>query len=130
MQRELPDATEIEGLLNAAGIRLKDAENGELETANRFYLAYSAAHTSAVAALRVHGYRAKNRIIVFQALQHTVGWSPPRWRVLLNAHSLRNDMDYESVGEVDAKIAEEVLNAAKELVRDVSALAKRTIYGR
>lgn len=126
----MPDATEIGGLLDAAGIRLRDAENGELETANRFYLAYSAAHTTAVAALRVHGYRAKNRIIVFQTLQHTVGWSPPRWRVLLNAHSLRNDMDYEGVGEVDNKIAEAVLNAAKELVRDVSALANRTIYRR
>lgn len=105
--------------------RLKDADNKELETANRFYLAYGSAHASAVAALRIHGYRAKNRSIVFQALQHTVGWTPPRWRVLLNAHDLRNDMDYEGVGEVDDKITSDLFLAAKQLARDVTALAKK-----
>lgn len=104
---------------------MKDAANKELETANRFYLAYGSAHASAVAALRLHGYRAKNRSIVFQALQHTVGWAPARWRVLLNAHDLRNDMDYEGVGEVDDTIANALLAAAKQLARDVTALANK-----
>lgn len=125
LQRQAPDSSEIATLLKSARTRLKGADNKELETANRFYLAYGSAHASAVAALRLHGYRAKNRSIVFQALQHTVGWAPAGWRVLLNAHNLRNDMDYEGVGEVDDTIAGALLAAAKQLARDVTALSKR-----
>lgn len=52
-----------------------------------FDLAYNAAHALALAALRWHGYRSENRYLVFQALAHTVGFPPAKWRVLDLCHN-------------------------------------------
>ena len=62
--------------------RLKDAENSTLELERKFLLAYNAAHSLGLAALRWHGYRPDNRYIVFQALPHTLGLGPEVWRIL------------------------------------------------
>lgn len=56
---------EFEGLLLEATATLKDAKNTALAIESRFTLAYSAAYAVALAALRWHGYRPRNRQVVF-----------------------------------------------------------------
>jgi hypothetical protein len=73
---------ELAGLLRSGTARLKDARNATLALESRFDLAYNAAHSLSLAALRRMGYRAGNRYIVFQALPHTLGLGPEVWRVL------------------------------------------------
>ena len=73
LKADPPAAAELEGLLASGSARLTDAQNEQLTFESRFDLAYNAAHSLALAALRFHGYRSENRYIVFQVLPHTVG---------------------------------------------------------
>ena len=72
LKAEPPDQAEFDGLLRSARNRLPDAQNPGLNPESRFSLAYDAAHSLALAALRWHGYRSENRYIVFQILGSTV----------------------------------------------------------
>lgn len=65
------DQNEFIGLINSGKARLNDALNTTLAQESRFDLAYNAAHSFALAALRKQNYRANNRYIVFQALPYT-----------------------------------------------------------
>ena len=82
---EPTDAAEFAGLLRSGTARLVDARNATLALESRFDLAYNAAHALCLAALRRHGYRARQRYIVFQVLPHTLGLGPEVWRVLDSA---------------------------------------------
>lgn len=73
LHAEPPDAKEIAGLKKSGLARLKDAKNTSLAIESRFDLAYNAAHSLCLAALRAKGYRSGNRYIVFQVLPHTLG---------------------------------------------------------
>jgi hypothetical protein len=64
---------EFDGLVDSARKRIADARNENLSFESRFDLAYNAAHAFALAALRRHDYRPKNRYVVFQAIPHTLG---------------------------------------------------------
>ena len=75
LHREAFDQREFDGMLMAAKIRLTDANLEGLSKESQFSLAYAAAHALSLAALRFHGYRSDNRYLVFQCLQHTVGFS-------------------------------------------------------
>jgi len=119
---EARDEIEVRGLLKSARRRLDDAARTELALESRFDLAYNAAHSAALATLRWYGYRSKNRITVFQALAHTLGWSPSRWRVLTNAHALRNTGEYEGVFDVEEQLVTELILIGNELYRDVVTL--------
>ncbi len=90
MKREPPVQLEIDELVQRAEARLEDAANSALHLESRFDLAYGAAHSISLAALRFHGYRSENRYVVFQSLQDTLGLAPQRWRVLDDAHKKRN----------------------------------------
>lgn len=68
---EPPTASELAGLLHAARLKFKDSQNNSLSLESRFELAYSAAHSFSLAALRSRGYRSENRFLVFQCLAHT-----------------------------------------------------------
>ena len=59
------------------------AQRGKTDNSleSRFDLAYNAAHSLCLAALRWHGYRSANRYIASQALPHTLGLGPEVWRV-------------------------------------------------
>lgn len=85
-----PDAREFNGLLLAAKRLLPDAELEQLSPHSRFQLAYDAARSLALAALRWHGYRASDRYIVFQTLPHTLNFPQGKWRLLDNCHQKRN----------------------------------------
>ena len=107
------DAAEFAGLLRSGKARLVDARNASLALESRFDLAYNAAHALCLAALRRHGYRARQRYIVFQVLPHTLGLGPEVWRVLDKCHHMRNVAEYEGVLDVDERIVADLVAACE-----------------
>ena len=61
------------------------------------------------------GYRAKQRYIVFQVLDETLGVEPEIWRVLARSHELRNLVEYEGELQASAELVEELISICKEL---------------
>ena len=118
---EPPDEAEIAGLLRSGRARLADARNDTLSLDSRFDLAYNAAHALCLAALRRHGYRARHRYIVFQALPHTLGLGPEVWRVLAKAHDLRNLAEYEGHVDVEARLLRDVVAACETVSDNIDA---------
>jgi hypothetical protein len=59
LKQEPPDQNEFDGLVNSAKNKLKDSQNKHLSEESQFTLAYSAAHSLALAALRWQGYGKK-----------------------------------------------------------------------
>jgi hypothetical protein len=112
--------SEIEGLLTSGSERLADARIESLALSSRFDLAYNAAHSFSLAALRWHGYRSENRYLVFQALPHTLGLPATIWRILAKAHEVRNVGEYEGRFDVDATLLRNLIDAA-EVVRAATA---------
>lgn len=92
---------EFSGLLRSGEARLNDATNISLAAESRFDLAYNAAHSLSLAALRWHGYRSGNRYLVFQVLPHILGVGPEVWRVLGKCHDCHNVAEYEGYFEID-----------------------------
>ena len=113
LKREAPDADELAGLLRSGNARLKDAHNPTLALESRFDLAYNAAHSLCLAALRRTGYRAGSRYIVFQVLPHTLGLGAEVWRVLDKCHNTRNLGEYEGLLDVDERLVSDLLTATQ-----------------
>ena len=113
LKREVSVAREIDGLIRSGSARLAEAENPALAIESRFDLAYNAAQALALAALRWHGYRSKNRYPVFQTLVHTVSLPAEQWRVLDRAHRQRNFVEYEGRTDVDEATVEAVIRVAR-----------------
>ena len=113
LQPEAPDANELAGLWRSGHARLKDAGNTSLALESRFDLAYNAAHSLCLAALRRMGYRAGNRYIVFQVLPHTLGLGPEVWRVLDKCHNTRNLGEYEGLLDVDERLVSDLITATQ-----------------
>jgi hypothetical protein len=123
LKKEAPDQTEFDGLLDAGRKKLADAQKQGISTESRFDLAYNAAHALSLAAMRWHGYRPnKQRFVVFQALQHTVGLKPEEWRILDKAHSSRNSAEYEGYFDVDEQLLSEVIRISTLVHRRVREL--------
>jgi len=119
---EPPDRNEFNGLKNSGLARLKDASNTELALESRFDLAYNAAHALCLAALRSHGYRPKNRYIVFQVVPHTLGLGPEVWRILAKAHDTRNLGEYEGDLSVDERLVTDLVAAVQTVASAVQLL--------
>lgn len=79
LKAEPPGREEISGLLRTGAVRLEDAQKSGNAPESRFDLAYNAAHALALAALRIHGFRADKRYVVFQVLPHTLGVDTATW---------------------------------------------------
>lgn len=122
--QEPSDGQEFAGLVRSARLRLKDARNAENSLESRFDLAYNAAHALCLAALRWHGYRPRNRYIVFQALPHTLGLGPEVWRVLAKCHEQRNLGEYEGEMNVDVRIVTDLLEASSKVSAAIEMLEK------
>ncbi len=122
LKAEPPDKIEFEGLVRSASRKLPDAQNTTLSPDSRFILAYDAAHSLALAALRWHGYRSENRYIVFQVLAHTLSFPTAKWRFLDNCHQKRNVALYDGDYSEDQQLIEELIEVAKDLQAAVSAL--------
>lgn len=122
LKAEPPDARECAGLLRSANVRLQDARLSTLSLESRFDLAYNAAHAAALSALRVHGYRSENRYLVFQCLEHTLGFTPKQWLLLDQAHKKRNLAEYEGDLDVTVGFVEELIEHAAALIAAAQAL--------
>ena len=122
LKAEPPDQKEFDGLVNSAGRKLPDAENPSLSPDSRFILAYDAAHSYALAALRWHGYRSENRFIVFQVLGHTLSFPTAKWRFLDSCHQKRNAALYGGDYSEDEQLIKELVAATKELKAAVASL--------
>jgi hypothetical protein len=122
LKKEPPARAELEALIHSGDARLKDAANVSLALESRFDLAYNAAHSLSLAALRFHGYRSESRYLVFQTLAHTVGLRPEQWRVLDDAHRRRNAIEYEGVADVDEQLVAAIIRVAAEVRNRVGDL--------
>jgi hypothetical protein len=108
--------------LRSATTRLQDAKQAVVSLEGRFDLAYNAAHAAALSALRFHGYRSENRYIVFQSLQHTLGFKPEQWRLLDQAHKKRNLAEYEGDLDVTEGFVTELIELVETLIIRARAL--------
>lgn len=108
---EPANEAELRGLLQSGAARLRDATNDALMLESRFDLVYNAALAFCLAALRRHGYRPKNRYVVFQLLPQTLNLGPEIWRVLAEGHRLRNLGEYEGDMRIDARIVADMIVA-------------------
>ena len=122
LKRELPSRREFDGLLRSGKARLADAADTELALESRFDLAYNAAHALALAALRWLGYRSGNRHLVFQVLAHTADLPASIWRVLSKCHERRNLAEYEGFVDIDERLVEDLLLAARAVLDALCAL--------
>lgn len=122
LKAEPPDARERAGLLRSATVRLADARQSILSLESRFDLAYNAAHAAALAALRAHGYRSESRYLVFQCLEHTLGFSSQQWLLLDQAHKKRNLAEYEGDLDVTSSFVEELIELASDLIEAATQL--------
>jgi hypothetical protein len=102
---------------------LTDSAKHSNSLESRFDLAYNAAHSLCLAALRWHGYRSTNRYIVFQALPHTLGLGPEVWRVLDKCHSVRNLGEYEGDLNVDERLVADLIAACRSVAAKLDLLA-------
>ena len=123
LRAEAPDASEFAGLMRSGIARLRDSQVAQLALESRFDLAYNAAHSMCLAALRRHGYRSSNRYIVFQVLPHTLGLGPEVWRVLNKAHEIRNLGEYEGDLNIDDRIVRDLIAACKQVATELAALS-------
>ena len=109
-------------MLRSANVRLQDARQPILSLESRFDLTYNAAHAAALSALRAHGYRSENRYLVFQCLEHTLGYTPQQWLLLDQAHKKRNLAEYEGDLDVTQGFVEELVDATAALIGAAQAL--------
>ena len=123
LKTEAPMAGEISGLIRSGTARLADAKKAGLSLESRFDLAYNAAHALSLAALRIAGYRAENRYLVFQCLRHTLDYPNEKWRVLDQAHRKRNIAEYEGAADLDESLVEALIRATEEVATRVLSLA-------
>lgn len=126
LKEEAPDPEEIRGLIHSGAVRLEDARNESLGMESRFDLAYNAAHSLSLAALRWHGYRSEKRYLVFQCLTHTVDLPAEEWRVLDEAHRKRNAAEYEGIIDVDESLLAALLRVTENVYRRVIDLGPVT----
>lgn len=110
------------GLVRSGLTRLADAQREDLSAESRFDLAYNAAHSLALAALRWHGYRTDRRYLVFQTLGQTLNAPPATWRLLAKCHQVRNQAEYEGQGNVDEPLLLGLIDAAGRLAAAVRPL--------
>ena len=120
LKAEPATAEEISGLAHSGAVRLADARNVALSLESRFDLAYNAAHALSLAGLRIAGYRATNRYLVFQCLRHTLGISNEHWRVLDQAHRKRNLAEYEGAVDVDETLVAALIRVSEQVASRVA----------
>ncbi len=107
--------SEFDTYLRSGRERLQDAAASGISLSGKFLLGYGAAYSFSLAALRRLGYRPVNRYVVFQCLPHTLGVGVEIWRVLADAHDVRNGFEYEGNDEVTEDLAMQVIRCATAL---------------
>jgi hypothetical protein len=115
LKQEASAQAEIDTHIQSGRDRLRDACAKGISLSGKFLLGYSAAYAFSLAALRRHGYRPVNRYVVFQCLPHTLSVGPDIWRVLADAHDVRNGFEYEGSDEVTEDLGNQVVRCAQAL---------------
>jgi hypothetical protein len=126
LKSEPPDQHQVEGMIRSARNRLADLKVDGISDEGKFLLAYVAAHSLALAALRWHGYRSDKRYIVFQCLEQTTGLEAHKWRLLAQCHNLRNGAEYEGTLEITPQLLQELIAITLEVLRRVEGLGPTT----
>lgn len=119
------DTNEFVGMLRVGDNKLKDSAITGLSEDSLFMLAYGAAHSFSLAALRWHGYRSESRYLVFQCLQHTLGLGKAKWRVLDKCHNARNLAEYEGHLDVNPQLLVELKSITGEIQVLVKSLSRK-----
>lgn len=123
LKKEAPDKKEFGDMVDSGKKRLADSLNEQLSLDSRFDLAYNASYVLAQAAMRYRGYRpAGKRFIVFQALQHTMGFPPEIWRVLDKCHTQRNQVEYEGYFDVNEQLLKDLIRCTTMLEQAIGKL--------
>lgn len=115
---------EIADLLAVADRDLDDCQTEGLSPDWRLGIAYNAALQAATAALVVAGYRAarsQHHFRTIQSLAHTVGAGPNLITQFDAFHKKRNIGDYERAGLISSREADEMIDLARRLRRDVES---------
>jgi hypothetical protein len=126
LKAEPTSKKEFEGMVASARRSLTDAQNESIETDSQFILAYGAAHSLALAALRHQGYRSENRITVFQTLVHTLAADNADIQIFLRAHNERNLAEYEGRVDIDEKLLADLIRCTKKLEAAIGKLVPPT----
>ena len=121
LKTEPPAQAEFDGLVRSGQVRLADAAHSGLSLESRFDLAYNAAHSLSLAAMRRHGHRSDHRCRVLQCCLHTRGPDVTQWRVLEQAHRKRHLAGYERDLDVD-----EALSVARGSLRSGDRIRSTT----
>ncbi|MFA7941219.1 hypothetical protein ACEK06_02005 [Pseudomonas brenneri] len=111
LKAEPPDRKECEGLMRSAKDRLRDARTAQLSFSSRFDLAYNAAHSIALTALRLQGYRSDKRYLVFQCLTHTTDTGKVQVRLFVLCHERRNLAEYEGYMDEDEALLQQLIES-------------------
>ncbi len=122
LKEEPGSQIEFDSLVLSGKRRLEDSRNSALSFDSRFDLAYNAAHSLSLAALRWHSYRAENRYIIFQVLPHTLGFPPETWRLLIEAHRRRNQSEYDGILIEDELFLETLIKIIQNILKGVEEL--------
>lgn len=126
LKTEPATVEEVSGLIGSGTARLSDAKNPGLSVESKFDLAYNAAHALSLAALRIAGYRAEKRYLVFQCLRYTLDFPNEKIRVLDEAHRKRNLAEYEGVLEIEEHLLEALIRVTEEVAVYVSKQRARS----
>lgn len=122
LKEEPFNQVEFDGLVTSARRLLADAQIESLSLEGRFGLTYNAAHAVALAALRRKGFRSKNRYLVFQCLQMTLGMESEAIQVLALCHRRRNVAEYEGHFQVEDRLVTDLLELTKSMLDKVTEL--------
>lgn len=122
LKEESPDTRELQRMLLRARQSLDDAGVEAISEEGRFLLIYQAAHTLALGALRRLGYRSDKRYLVFQCLEHTMGYPHAKWRIFDACHRRRNLAEYEGHLDITEGLLAEFQNATATLLDELEAL--------
>jgi len=128
IRRHQTSGKEIADLLAIADRDIQQSQVAGLSAEWRFDIAYNAALQCAVAALAASGYRAERQnkhVRTIECLKFTLGLDDKSVAFLDRCRRKRHTAVYEQVGAVSDREAEELIEVAKKLRRDLESWLRR-----
>ncbi len=124
LENYTPTRDELQGHLDNARDHLADASIKGVSKLGAFHGTYNAAHSLALAAFKILGYRPAgdgHRQSVFGALEHAVPATEADRELFIEAHKLRNNTEYGGVDRnaLRDSFLEELRVATKNLDEEV-----------
>ena len=110
-----PAPKPLEELRASGRAKLKDAAKQDLSRPSQFDLAYGGTFALSLAALHATGHKPQDRIDAINTLTHTTTLAIGHRRVILRAHTLRNQAEYEGERVDDAQLVTDLIAAGNAL---------------